>query len=66
MTPTESEWNGFTECSDWLAGRASNLKEDVGVDHILWGSDFPHDVIRRPNSQRCWRLSSLMSPLGGY
>jgi predicted TIM-barrel fold metal-dependent hydrolase len=50
-----------------LARRPSEyLKEDVGVDHILWGSDFPHDVIRRPNSQRCWRLSSLMSPLGGY
>jgi predicted TIM-barrel fold metal-dependent hydrolase len=24
---------------------------DVGIDHILWGSDFPHEVSRWPHSQ---------------
>src|SRR5438094_361039 len=27
------------------------LRDRVGVDHILWGSDFPHEVSRWPHSQ---------------
>jgi predicted TIM-barrel fold metal-dependent hydrolase len=26
------------------------LRHTVGVDNILWGSDFPHEVSRWPNS----------------
>ncbi len=26
------------------------LRHEVGVDHLLWGSDFPHEVSRWPNS----------------
>jgi predicted TIM-barrel fold metal-dependent hydrolase len=26
------------------------LRHDIGVDHLLWGSDFPHEVSRWPNS----------------
>lgn len=26
------------------------LRHKVGVDHIMWGSDFPHEVTRWPNS----------------
>jgi predicted TIM-barrel fold metal-dependent hydrolase len=26
------------------------LRHDVGVDHILWGSDFPHEVCYWPNT----------------
>jgi len=26
------------------------LRHDVGVDHILWGNDFPHEVSRWPHS----------------
>ncbi len=26
------------------------LRNEVGVDHIMWGSDFPHEVSRWPNS----------------
>ena len=27
------------------------LRDRIGVDRILWGSDFPHEVSRWPNSQ---------------
>ncbi|MPZ13868.1 MAG: amidohydrolase family protein [Chloroflexi bacterium] len=27
------------------------LRGDIGVDHIMWGSDFPHEVSRWPHSQ---------------
>jgi predicted TIM-barrel fold metal-dependent hydrolase len=26
------------------------LRHDIGVDHLLWGSDFPHEVSRWPHS----------------
>jgi len=26
------------------------LRHEVGVDHVMWGSDFPHEVTRWPNS----------------
>jgi len=26
------------------------VRHDVGVDHILWGGDFPHEVSRWPHS----------------
>jgi predicted TIM-barrel fold metal-dependent hydrolase len=26
------------------------LRHRIGVDHIMWGSDFPHEVTRWPNS----------------
>jgi predicted TIM-barrel fold metal-dependent hydrolase len=28
------------------------LRYEIGVDHIIWGSDFPHVVTDWPNSQR--------------
>lgn len=28
------------------------LRHEVGVDHIIWGSDFPHEVTRWPESQK--------------
>jgi predicted TIM-barrel fold metal-dependent hydrolase len=27
------------------------LRHEIGIDHIVWGSDFPHVVTRWPNSQ---------------
>ena len=27
------------------------LRDRIGVGHILWGSDFPHEVSRWPHSQ---------------
>ena len=28
------------------------LRHEVGVDRIIWGSDFPHEVTRWPESQK--------------
>lgn len=28
------------------------LRHDIGVDHIIWGSDFPHVVTHWPNSRK--------------
>jgi len=28
------------------------LRHHVGVDHVMWGSDFPHEVTRWPESQK--------------
>ncbi len=28
------------------------LRHEVGVDHVMWGSDFPHEVSRWPHSQK--------------
>jgi predicted TIM-barrel fold metal-dependent hydrolase len=28
------------------------LRDEIGVDHIIWGSDFPHVVTHWPNSRR--------------
>jgi predicted TIM-barrel fold metal-dependent hydrolase len=30
-------------------------RHEVGVDHIMWGSDFPHEVSRWPHSQELLR-----------
>jgi predicted TIM-barrel fold metal-dependent hydrolase len=27
------------------------VRHEVGVDHALWGSDFPHEVSRWPHSR---------------
>jgi predicted TIM-barrel fold metal-dependent hydrolase len=27
------------------------LRDQIGVDHIMWGNDFPHEVSRWPHSQ---------------
>lgn len=39
------------------------LRHEIGVDHVIWGSDFPHVVTRWPNSRQ--RLDQQMAGVPG-
>jgi predicted TIM-barrel fold metal-dependent hydrolase len=51
MAPSEYAWKHFTFgiVRDPLALRMRDL---LRLDHIMWGSDFPHSVSSYPESRR--------------
>jgi predicted TIM-barrel fold metal-dependent hydrolase len=40
------------------------LRDRIGVDHVLWGSDFPHEVSRWPHSQEVMDEQLAAVPAG--
>ena len=36
---------------------AAKLRHEIGVDRIMWGSDFPHPPCPYPNTTRMWNAS---------
>jgi predicted TIM-barrel fold metal-dependent hydrolase len=42
MTPTEYFRRNFWVGASFLRPSESPLRHDVGVDHIMWGADYPH------------------------
>ena len=38
------------------------LRDEIGVDHIMWSTDFPHVVTKWPNSLEVWNKQSQGVP----
>jgi predicted TIM-barrel fold metal-dependent hydrolase len=52
--------NGFVECSSLDAFEARHLRNQIGLDNLLWGGDFPHPEGSWPHFK-----TSLRHSLGG-
>jgi predicted TIM-barrel fold metal-dependent hydrolase len=61
MKPSEYAWKHchFGIVRDPIALR---MKDLLDLDHLMWGSDFPHSVARSPRAARGSRRSSRRAP----
>jgi predicted TIM-barrel fold metal-dependent hydrolase len=57
MTPTEYFRRNFWVGASFLRSSESPLRHDVGVDHIMWGADYPHSEGSYPYTTEALRAA---------
>jgi len=57
MTPTEYFHRNFWVAASFLRPSEAPLRHEVGIDHIMWGDDYPHSEGSYPYSREALRAS---------
>src|SRR5437764_965893 len=57
MTPTEYFHRNFWVGASFLRPSESPLRYDVGVDHLMWGADYPHSEGSYPYTTEALRVA---------
>jgi predicted TIM-barrel fold metal-dependent hydrolase len=57
MTPTEYFHRNFWVGASFLRPSESPLRHEVGVDHLMWGADYPHSEGSYPYTTEALRVA---------
>src|SRR5207302_1021755 len=57
MTPTDYFHRNFWVGASFLRASESPLRYDVGVDHLMWGADYPHSEGSYPYTTEALRAA---------
>src|SRR5205807_5898402 len=62
MTPTEYFHRNFWVAASFLRPSESPLRDEVGVDRIMWGADYPHSEGSYPFTTEALRCAFAPCP----
>ena len=62
LTPTEYFQRNCWVGASFIRPVEAALRHDIGVDRIMWGSDFPHDEGSYPYTTEALRYSLADAP----
>jgi hypothetical protein len=57
MTPSEYFHRNFWVAASFLRPSEAPLRHDVGIDHIMWGADYPHSEGSYPYTTEALRAA---------